>query len=436
MITRSKMVPRKPFGILDVGSSKLACLIAQKSPTGELKLLGQSMHACEGVKQGEITDMNKFSTTIGKTVNAAERNADTTIATVHIVTPGGMPQLETHTSSLELYDDIVSRHDIARLLYQQSQVSPPSGQFPIQRQSGLYQLDDHKHIENPLGMCGRILGIEFTILSLSQTSYTNLRQAVQQCHLDLASVHHSAVMSSYACLSDDDRDLGTLLIDFGGGTTSLALFAEGQLRHAGTIRMGGMNITRDIAKMLSISVSDAERLKAIEGSVLPTIIKNEHLEHLSFPSHGDNFVLSNVVAAEDNLTLSSGQVIQRQFLSDIIRTRCEEILEAIDAKLCANNLGEARTYNLALTGGASQLTGMSDFASEFWGKPAVLRSPIPLSGPDGKISGSSFSACMGLVRFLHSIDDQNSQQNLQIQNTTTSANSVFGRLGTWFKENA
>lgn len=430
MITRPKMVPRGPFGILDLGSSKLACLIAQKSSTGEVKLLGQSMHVSEGVKQGEITDMNKFSTAVGKTVNAAERNADNTISTLHIVTPGGNPTLSTHTSTVEVHDDVISRRDIARLLHQQGQLTPPAGQVMIQKQPGLYQLDGQRQIENPLGMCGRALGIEFTALSLSQTSYANLRQAVQQCHLELGSVHHSAVMSGQACLTDDDRDLGTLLIDFGGGTTSLALFADGQLCHAGTVRMGGMNVTRDIAKMLSISVSDAERLKAIDGSVLPAIAGAEQVERLSFPSQGDNFVLSNALSAEDSLTLSSGQVIQRHFLSDIIRTRCEEILEAIDEQLKTIGLDPARTYNLALTGGASQLTGMSDFVSEFWNKPVALRQPTPLSGLDGQISGGSFSACMGLALYIQSTEED----ALQPPRTTAATNSIFGRLGAWFKE--
>ena len=430
MITRPKMVPRGPFGILDVGSSKLACLIAQKATSGEVKLLGQSMHVSEGVKQGEITDMNKFSTAVGKTVNAAERNADTTISTIHIVTPGGTPTLSTHTSRIDVHDNVISRRDIARLLHQQGQVNAAAGQVLIQKQPGLYQLDDQKQIENPLDMCGRSLGLDFTSLAISQTSYVNLRQAVQQCHLELGSVHHSAVMSGYACLSDDDRDLGTLLIDFGGGTTSLALFAEGQLCHVGTVRMGGLNVTRDIAKMLSISVSDAERLKAIDGSVLPAIAVPEQVERLSFPSQGDNFVLSNTVSAEDSLTLSSGQVIQRQFLSDIIRTRCEEILEAIDAQLNTSGLGPARTFNLALTGGASQLTGMSDFVSEFWSKPVALRPPSPLSGLDGQISGGSFSACMGLARHIQSTEDD----ALQVPRTTAAGNGMFGRLGAWFKE--
>ena len=195
--------------------------------------------------------------------------------------------------------------------------------------------------------------------------------------------------------------------------------------------MGGLNITRDIAKMLSISISEAERLKAIDGSVLPAMTNAEHIERLRFPRQGDNFVLSNIVSAEDNLTLPGGQVIQRQFLSDIIRTRCEEILEAVDQLIQKNSLGSARAYNLALTGGASQLTGMSDFVSEFWNKPVALRPPTPLAGPDGQISGGSFSACMGLARFIQSAEEEIRQS----PRYSVSRTGVFGRLGSWFKEN-
>ena len=117
----------------------------------------------------------------------------------------------------------------------------------------MYRLDDQRQIENPLGMCGRQLSLQFSQLSVSQTSYANFAQAVQKCHLELGSIHHSAVMAGHACLTEDDRELGTLLIDFGGGTTSVAIFSEGQLCFAGTIRIGGLNVTRDIAKMLSIS---------------------------------------------------------------------------------------------------------------------------------------------------------------------------------------
>ena len=124
-------------------------------------------------------------------------------------------------------------------------------------------------------------------------------------------------------------------------------------------------------------------------------------------------------------------MIERQFLNDIIRTRCEEILEAVDRLLQVNGLGSACTYNLALTGGASQLTGMSDFVSEFWKKPVTLRPPTPLSGPDGQISGGSFSACMGLARFIQSAEDEITQT----KRPSATGTSLFGRLGGWFKEN-
>ena len=431
MITRSKMTGRGPFGILDIGSSKLACLIVQRSSTNEILLLGQAMHAAEGVRQGEITDMDKFSTAVGKTVSAAERNADIAISTIHIVSPGGNPAVTKHVQVIDIHNHVISRRDIQRLVQTDDCQKMPTGHVEIQKQPGLYQLDDQKQIENPLGMCGRVLSLEYSRLSVSQTSFSNFAQAVQQCHLELGSIHHSAVMAGYACLTDDDRELGTLLIDFGGGTTSVAMYSEGQLCFAGTIRMGGVNVTRDIAKMLSISISEAERLKAIDGSVLPAMADAKYLERTLFPSQGDNFVLSNIISAEDNLTLPGGQVIQRQFLSDIIRTRCEEILEAVDRLLQANGLGSARTYNLALTGGASQLTGMSDFVSEFWNKPVALRQPVPLSGPNGQISGGAFSACMGLAHFIQSAEDELTQ----LTHLSVSGTGLFGRLGSWFKEN-
>ena len=185
MIVSSKMATRSPFGILDIGSSKLACLIAQRSSANDILLLGQAMHAAEGVKQGEITDMNKFSTAVGKTVSAAERNADITISTIHIVTPGGNPAVTKHVQTIDIRNHVINRRDIQRLLLDNSHQNLPVGHVQIQNQPGLYQLDDQKQIENPLGMCGRQLSLQFSQLSISQTSYANLAQAVQQCHLEL-----------------------------------------------------------------------------------------------------------------------------------------------------------------------------------------------------------------------------------------------------------
>ena len=185
MIARSKITSPDPFGILDVGSSKLACLIAKRSSENEIQLLGQAMHAAEGVRQGEITNMNKFSNAVGKTVNAAERNADTTISTIHVVTPGGNPVVTKHVKTVDIHNHLITHQDIQRLLHTESHQSLPMGHVQIQNETGLYQLDDQNQIENPIGMCGRALSLEFSCLSVSETSYANFKQAVQQCHLEL-----------------------------------------------------------------------------------------------------------------------------------------------------------------------------------------------------------------------------------------------------------
>ena len=141
---------RSPFGILDIGSSKLACLIAQRSSANGILLLGQAMHAAEGVKQGEITDMNKFSTSVGKTVSAAERNSNISISTIHIVTPGGNPAVTKNVQSIDIHNHVISRRDIQRLLHADSNQNLPVGHVRIQNQRGLYQLDDKSRLKTRL----------------------------------------------------------------------------------------------------------------------------------------------------------------------------------------------------------------------------------------------------------------------------------------------
>ncbi len=421
-----------PFGVIDLGSSRLACLIAEPGPDGLPNLLGQAIHAAEGIRAGEITDMSRFATALGRTVDAAERSAGITINTIHIVTPAGQPQLLNQLAEIDLGDTVIGRRELRRLAARQSDISAPPGSVVCQRQISEYLIDGLGQISNPRGMTGKTLAVAFSELTLSQASHANLCAAVQHNHLSAGQLYHSAAAAGLSCLSDDDRELGTLLIDCGGGTTGLCLYSEGRLRHVSTIRMGGQNITRDIAKMLSISTADAERLKAIEGTVMPAfnMLAGTRQQHV-FPARGDNFVLSGTMREQDTITLASGQTIARAFLSDIIRTRIEEIFEAVDGQLLQSGLRPAASYNLVLTGGASQLTGLCDLATAHWQKPVQIKSPQIIPGYENQIAGASFAAAVGMAIFVqHLLDTPAEQRAFRL-----STQSMFGRLQRWFKEN-
>ena len=429
MATRYK-AGKSPFAVIDLGSSRFACLIAEIGPDGMPKLLGQAIHAAEGIKQGEITDMARFSTTLGRVVESAESNAGLTIDTLHIVTPAGQPRLLEQIAEIPIGNHVINRRDIRKLAEKQHEHQGLQGFTVCQRQTREYLIDGLGQIDNPLSMTGERLQLAYHDLIIAQASYNNLCEAAQQNHLKSAHVYHSAAAAGLACLSEDERELGTLMIDFGGGTTSFAIYAEDKLRHVGSLRMGGQNITRDIAKMLSIPTNDAERLKAVEGSVLPEMATSLALGS-SFPANGDNFVLSKSLHERDMLTLSSGQTIERAFLNDIIRTRLEEILELIDQHLKDAGMRPAAAFNLAITGGASQLTGLSDFAAAYWGKPVSIKIPQTLFAHDSQISGGSFAAAIGMAMFVQRLEETRAED----VTTRYSGDGFWARLRLWFKNN-
>ena len=422
---------KSPFAVIDLGSSRFACLIAETGTDGMPILLGQAIHAAEGIRQGEISDMARFSTTLGRVVESAESNAGITIDTIHIVTPAGQPRLAEQLAEINIPNQIIGRRDIRRLTEKQQDHAGRPGFVVCQSQTREYLIDGLGQIDNPLSMTGDRLGVAYHDLMMAQTSYNNFCEAVQQNHLKSGHVYHSAAAAGLACLSEDERELGTMIIDFGGGTTSIAIYSEDKLCHVGSLKMGGQNITRDIAKMLSIPTNDAERLKAVEGSVLPAMATNLALGQAAFPASGDNFVLSKSLHDRDMLTLSPGQTIERAFLNDIIRTRLEEILEMIDQQLKEAGMRPAPAFNLTMTGGASQLTGLQDFVSGYWGKPVAVKVPQTLFAHDSQISGGSFAAAIGMAMFVQKLEETRAEDPA----TRYSGTGLLARLRLWFKQN-
>jgi len=279
-------------------------------------------------------------------------------------------------------------------------------------------------------MHGRTLAIGYGILSCQRTSWLNLLSSAHVNHLDIGDIHHSASMAALACMNEDERQTGALLIDFGGSTTSLAVYDKGYLQFAGSIKMGGNHITRDIAKILSLSSSDAERVKALDGSALPSLRQLPLSSVSSFPERGDNFAHAQLLAPQPVALNSQISREQHQLLPGIIIARLEEILELIDARLLESAMGSARQYHITITGGGSQLTGLTDFLSEYYEKPVTLGQPSGMSGLDGQITGGSFAAAMGMAAFIASNQNRSLPAQM-IANEKPGLLARLGRFGRW-----
>jgi cell division protein FtsA len=240
-------------------------------------------------------------------------------------------------------------------------------------------------------------------------------------------------MSGLACLNEEEKDLGSLVLDIGGGTSSLSLFMEGKVIYTDTIAIGGIQLTRDIAKVLSISIQEAERLKVFEGTVFApsSVSQTASARSSGIPPKGDNFILSGSLADLDTITLSNSEQIERHLLNSIIKTRLEEILEKLMARLVQANMHQAVGNRVILVGGTAKLTGICEFVSSIWKKNARMGMPNHISGLGGREDIEPLSAVLGMANYIQSYP-----QNESIQHQTrVMPFGRFGRIGNWLIEN-
>ena len=420
---------RRPFAVLDIGSSKICCMIGEADKQGNLRLLGQGTHGTSGMRGGEISNLDELSQVIGKAVQAAESDAGVSIASVNVVMPGGKPVSRLHTQSMTMSDTTVTSRDIRRLLDKNLDRHSATHQ-PMQVQTLQYGLDEVRGISDPRGMRGRQLSVDYVVISGARTSLANFREALAVNHLTVDRFIHSGYAVGLACLSDEERDLGSTVIDLGGGTTSLAIFMEGKIIYADTIPVGGQHVTTDIARILSTPVTEAERLKAIHGSIMPIDVM------ASAPSPLQEAVK---LGRSDNITIpglgdtieAGGQTIERNLLSAIIRPRIDEILELLQKRMVAANMHHAAGSRYVLTGGASQLTGIRDFCAKELQKSIGLGTPNGIVGLSDDECGPANAAAIGALIHLNRIEDDDPAE----RQTRTLPHGPIERFGAWLRDN-
>ncbi|MGB2095438.1 MAG: cell division protein FtsA, partial [Candidatus Puniceispirillaceae bacterium] len=359
ILRKTKAITRQPFAVLDIGSSKICCMIGEADGSGGVRLLGHGTHASSGIRTGEVSDLDALSSAIGKTVQSAERDAGLSVQSASIVVPGGKPVSGIHKQSLTLSDAIVRRRDIDRLMARDDPAAVPAGYQPMHIQTLQYGLDEVRGISDPKGMRGTTLSVDYTMVCGLRISLANFREALALNHLETERFLHAGYTAGVACLTAEERDLGSVIIDMGGGTTSIAIFMEGKLVYVDTITVGGHHVTTDIARILSTPVNDAERLKAIDGSVMPTELAGEApdtLREVMRMGRSDNITIPSL---DSTTTEIGGKTIERNLLSAIIRPRVEEILELLQNRMAKALMEHTAGSRFVLTGGASQLTGLA-----------------------------------------------------------------------------
>lgn len=403
---------------LDIGSTKVACFIARTGGDAGLQIVGMGHQLSRGIRSGTIVDMEAAADSIRATVEAAEQMAGENIREVVVNLSGGEP-----TSRLIAYEISIAGHQIGDADLRQvldPQVlnhGRPAEHELVHTLPVGYSIDGQRGVADPRGMFGERLGANVHVISASAGALRNLATCIAHCHLEIGEKVVSPLASSLACLVGDEKQLGVTLLDMGGGTTTIAVYFDGELIHTDGIPVGGVHVTNDIARGLSTPVVHAERMKTLYGSAIPS--PSDDREILKVPIIGEE-------------TEADANPVPRSMLVSIIRPRIEETFEMVRARLEETGFDKVAGRRIVLTGGASQLSGVREVAGMILDKQVRLGRPQTIRGMAEAAGGPAFSTCAGLLKYATRTPAAAASSPYR---PTEVPNGRFGRLGQWLREN-
>jgi len=413
---------------LDIGTSKVCCLIGKtsavpdwfegKGEAVQFEVLGFDHTRAEGLKAGMVTHLDSAEHCIRAAVDAAERMAGVMVEDVHVSVTAGRLKSESFSASVALPSGAVRDDDIQRLLAGGRQYAGRDRRAVLHALPISYHLDENGGISEPHGMCGERLSVDLHTVTADEIAMRNLMLCVERCHLGVASLVAAPYSSALSVVTPDEAKLGVACVDFGAGTTTLSVIADGHFIHADAIALGGNGITTDIARTLAAPIEHAERLKTLHGSVFATL--SDEREIITYPS----------VSGVSQGSLSQ---ITKAHLACIIRPRIEEILDLMRRRLAASGFPAEVAQHLVLTGGGSQLTGLPELASNMFGRPARLGRPRAMNGLPPVGAAPDFSAAIGLL--LHWARGDEKLGARTEQRFLRTGTGYFAKVGEWIMEN-
>lgn len=428
-----KMKPISPkraalVAALDIGTSKIVCIIARLDPGRDNDVLRRRSHAIEiigfghtearGMKAGSVADLDAADRAIRHAVELAEQSAGVHLESVAVSISAGRLSSERFTASVDVAGPAIRDGDIARLLQAGSQHSGREGRVILHSLPLGYAIDGVHGIRDPRGMLARRFGLDMHVVTGDTAAPRNLMLAIERGQLSVEAMVAAPYMAGLSALADDEADLGSAVVDMGAGTTTIAVFGGGRFVHADGFAVGGTHVTMDLARGLNARVADAERIKTFYGTVVSGM--SDERDMIPVPAVGSD-------------SREPPQVVSRAALVPFIRPRVEEILEMIRDRLSTSPFAAEPQGSVVLTGGASQLAGLPDIASRILGRQVRVGRPLGVSGLPEAAKGPAFAVAAGLlvypqVAHLEHFEPRKTRQMM------TGTGGYFSRVGHWLKE--
>jgi len=414
------------FAALDIGANKICCAIAKvnnRTSSGgnpgdinsQLRIVGVGYQVSRGIKAGKIIDLEALEDSILNAVHSAEQTAKQNINSVYVNLPAGATSSHNIRAEIYLSNNAVDETHLRRLLSVNRDTSINADRQVIHVLPLSYCLDSIEGIRDPRGMIGEKLSVNLHVVSAPIGLIRNLTSCIGRCHLDVAGYVVPPYASGLAILVEDELELGVTIVDLGGGNTTIASFYEGNLVHIDSIPLGGSSITNDIARGLATPLAQAERLKTLYGTLIPS------------SSDDRESILVTQMGETDK---TQAYQIPKGTLIHIIRSRVEEILELVGESMRRSPADPVVYQRIVLTGGTNQLQGIREMASHILGKQVRLGQPTGLIGMGDIVTSPTFSTCAGLLQY--GLQDYSGNQIIRIN---AGKSQVWQRFNMWIKEN-
>jgi cell division protein FtsA len=426
---REAALRRGVIAILDIGSSKVACLVLQfvpgdpeggegTAPThGAFRVVGAANTRSRGVRFGEVAEMEETERAVMTAIQAAQKMANLRVDHVIVAFSGGRPRSYGVTGEAEVDAGTVRERDIGEVLAACDLPDYGHDREVLHALPVNFVLDGRTGLTDPRGQVGRTLEVDMHLLTVGGTSLGNILHVVRRCDLELAGIVCSSYASGLAALTEDEQELGAACIDIGGGATGISLFVRRQMIYADAVRMGGAHVTSDICQGLQVSMTDAERLKTMHGGLVATGLDDR-----------DMIELPSILGDWDH----DRRQISRTELIGVMRPRMEELLEEVRARLDAAGFEDLPSHRIVLTGGSAQTPGLETVAARILGRGVRIGKPLRVQGLPASATGTAFSALVGLA--IHTSHPQDECWDFEMPADRIGARRVARALR-WFKEN-
>lgn len=395
---------------LDIGTSKVAAVVGEQAPGGELEVIGIGSHPSKGLRKGVVVNIESTVQSIQRAVEEAELMVGGEIESVYAGIAGSHVRGMNSHGIVAVRDREVYPQDIERVIDAAQAVAIPADQKLLHVLPQEYLVDSQEGVKEPLGMSGVRLEAKVHLVHCAANAVQNVEKCIERCGLVVDDIILEQLASSYATLSDDERNLGVCLVDIGGGTTDIAVFTDGAIRHTSVIPIAGDQVTNDIAMTLRTPTPHAEEIKVKWACALTQLAKPT--ETIRVPGVGDR----------------PPRELSRQTLAEVVESRYEELFRLVQRELQRSGFEQLIASGVVLTGGAAKMEGVVELAEEVFHMPVCLAVPSSVAGLTDIVRNPIYATGVGLLMYGW-------REELENGGKSAGRKSVFSRMKNWISNN-